>query len=174
MISAQRREKIAKLLKQGAEPVPGGALAKEFGVTRQVIVGDIALLRASGMQIHATPNGYVFARPPAAARQGITRVIACNHAPQATREELYTVVDNGGGLIDVIVEHPIYGELTGPLDIFSRHDADEFLKRVKERSAPLLSKLTDGIHLHTIACRDEAAFERIAAALDGAGILLKD
>jgi transcriptional regulator of NAD metabolism len=171
MTSAQRRENIAALLAQSEQPLRASALAQRYRVSRQVIVGDIALLRASGTDIMATPKGYILS-PGRNSEDGILRTIACNHDPEHLLEELYLVVDNGGGLLDVIVEHPLYGQLTGQLNIFSRYDADEFTKDVGERKAPLLSQLTGGIHLHTLRCKDEASFRRISEALAEAGILL--
>lgn len=171
MTTELRRKKIAELLKNSTKPVSASALAKEFQVSRQVVVGDVALLRAAGMDILATPTGYILA-PYTSARESILHTIACNHNEEKLEEEIYTVVDNGGGMIDVIVEHPIYGQLTGQLNIFSRYDADQFIQSTKGHSAQLLSKLTDGVHLHTISCKDEAVFGRIIAALESKGILL--
>ncbi len=172
MTSVQRREKITEILENSALPVSASALAKELLVSRQIIVGDIALLRASGIDILATPRGYVFASSDEFPSGSLLFTIACNHNADEMKNELYTIVDNGGRIIDVIVEHPIYGQLTGQLNIFSRYDADEFIKSTKEQSAPLLSKLTDGVHLHTISCKNEEIYKRIVIALEKAGILL--
>ena len=170
MTSNQRREGIVALLARSAQPVSATALAKELGVTRQVIVGDIALLRASGTDILAVPKGYILVRKEKA--PGIERIIACSHSPEQTGREIYTIVDNGGTLVDVTVEHPLYGQLTAQLNIASRYDTDEFLRLVAENRAALLSKLTDGVHLHTIRCRDEEAYRRIVEALEREGLLL--
>jgi transcriptional regulator of NAD metabolism len=80
MTSAQRRENIAALLAQSEQPLRASALAQRYRVSRQVIVGDIALLRASGTAIVATPKGYILS--PAAFGSGILRTIACNHDPE--------------------------------------------------------------------------------------------
>ena len=170
MTSAQRRESIVSLLKDTTQPISAAALAKQLNVSRQAIVGDIALLRAAGMDILSTPRGYIVA--PLMQNDGIVRTIACNHTPENMEKEIYTIIDNGGALIDVIVEHRIYGQLTGQLNIFSRYDADEFIKSTKEQNAPLLSKLTNGVHLHTIRCKNEETFQRIVSALENANILL--
>ena len=141
-----------------------------FSVSRQIIVGDIALLRAGGAEISATPRGYVLPR----ATDGITRTIACRHTLEQTGTELDILVDNGCTVLDVIVEHPVYGQLTGQLQISSRYDVEQFLARVQAHDAAPLSMLTGGIHLHTLRCPDEAACERACAALKAAGLLLDD
>ena len=170
MHAQERRQEILKLLHQSAHPISASALAERFSVTRQVIVGDIALLRAGGAEISATPRGYVLPR----ATDGITRTIACRHALEQTGTELDILVDNGCTVLDVIVEHPVYGQLTGQLQISSRYDVEQFLARVQAHDAAPLSMLTGGIHLHTLRCPDEAACERACAALKAAGLLLDD
>ena len=131
-------------------------------------MGDIAILRSSGEEILATPRGYV---TPKEAR-GIVRRVAVKHTPQEMEAELNTIVDNGCTVIDVTVEHPVYGQLTGPLQITSRYEVGQFIERC--RSAEPLSRLTDGIHLHTLLCPDEAAFERTKNALRALGLLLEE
>lgn len=166
-----RRQAIADAIARAHEPVSASALAERFGVSRQVVVGDIALLRASGAAILATPRGYLPERQPESG--GVVRTIACCHTtPDELARELYLVVDNGGALLDVVVEHPVYGQISGQLQISSRYDADRFLRHLGESDASPLSLLTGGIHLHTVRCAGEAQFARITAALRGAGILL--
>lgn len=86
-------------------------------------------------------------------------------------EELYAIVDNGCGLIDVIVEHPVYGQLSGQLRIFSRYDADNFLEKLSKDHASPLCDLTGGVHLHTITCRSEEDYRRVLKELEEKGIL---
>ena len=83
------------------------------------------------------------------------------------------MVDNGGGLLDVIVEHPLYGQISGSLQIFSRYDVDLFLKKLRENRANPLSTLTEGIHLHTLSCPSPEVFARVRKALSEKGILLE-
>lgn len=108
------------------------------------------------------------------ATDGITRTIACRHTLEQTGTELDILVDNGCTVLDVIVEHPVYGQLTGQLQISSRYDVEQFLARVQAHDAAPLSMLTGGIHLHTLRCPDAAACERACAALKAAGLLLDD
>ena len=168
MTAIERRSAIARELSHSAAPISAGALAEKFGVSRQVVVGDIALLRAGGAQISATPRGYVLLRETGM----LERSVACVHTVAQTGTELNIMVDNGCTVRDVIVEHPVYGQLAGTLDLRSRYDVRQFLLRSAE--AAQLSSLTDGIHLHTLLCPDEQAFLRVKEELAAAGILLAE
>lgn len=168
MNAAQRRETILTRLGAADQPVSASALAAALGVSRQIVVGDVALLRAGGAQIDATPRGYQL-HPTSRDYMGI---VACAHkTAEQMRCELYTVVDNGGVVVDVAVENPLYGELRGNLNIASRYDADNFVSQAAAAPEGLLSRMTGGVHLHTIRCADEAVFHRIEAALKEKGIL---
>jgi len=98
--------------------------------------------------------------------------LACQHTSEETKDELYTIVDAGGEVIDVIVEHELYGELTGRLNITCREDVDEFINKAK--NARLLSDLTKGVHLHTVACRRGEEFREIKKRLSEKGFLYVD
>ncbi len=167
MSALERRAAIEARLLAAKRPLSATALAKQFGVSRQVIVGDVALLRAAGRKINATPRGYVMGEEPV----GLTRIFACVHNSDDMEQELNLIVDQGGEVLDVIVEHPLYGQLTGQLHLRSRHDVEQFLK--KAQGASPLSALTDGIHLHTVRCPDEETATRITEALRQAGVLLQ-
>ena len=170
MEAASRRQAILDRLRTADRPVSASALAAGLNVSRQIIVGDLALLRAGGAEISATPRGYVLPR----ATDGITRTIACRHTLAQTGQELDILVDNGCTVLDVIVEHPVYGQLTGQLQISSRYDVEQFLARIRDSDAAPLSMLTGGLHLHTLCCPNEDAYTRACAALKAAGLLLGD
>lgn len=170
MRSEERREAILDALERADAPLSASALAGEHHVSRQVIVGDVALLRAGGADIAATPRGYVLQTAP----EGVVRRIACRHSDADMERELNAIVDQGCTVLDVIVEHPVYGQLTGALQLKSRYDVGEFLRRCGESDAKPLSDLTDGIHLHTLACPDEAAFARVRDTLHELGFLLEN
>ena len=161
MDSEARRRALSKRLEQAEGPVSAAALARELLVSRQIIVGDVALLRARGLDITATPRGYVLPRPPA----GVSCTIACRHRADQMAQELCAIVDQGCTVLDVIVEHPIYGQLTGPLRLSSRYEVDQFVARCREEAAAPLSQLTEGVHLHTVLCPDQRAAERVREAL---------
>ncbi|MGI6031763.1 MAG: transcription repressor NadR [Eubacteriales bacterium] len=170
MNAAERRKAIWEILQEQEGPVSATALARQLHVSRQIIVGDVALLRASNHAISATPRGYIV---EAGGGPGLRRTIACRHDWETgLREELYTIVDNGAGVLDVTVEHPVYGQLSGQLQLFSRYDVDDFIRRLAQDDAQPLSCLTGGVHLHTILCADEAMYQRVLKQLEEKGILL--
>ena len=168
MNAVQRREVILERLSNADAPVSTSVMAAELGVSRQIVVGDVALLRAGGAAIEATPRGYQFHPAPG----GYTGILACVHrTAEEMRAELYTVVDQGGVVVDVAVENPLYGELRGNLNLASRYDVDLFLRQAADTPECLLSRMTGGVHLHTLHCPDEASFRRVKAALAEKGLL---
>jgi transcriptional regulator of NAD metabolism len=170
MTSEERRLKIEEILNNNTEPITASSLARKFSVSRQVIVGDIALMRAAGLKISASPRGYILDRED---ENQLIFTVACKHDDEDMKRELYVIVDNGGTVYDVTVEHPIYGEISGELRLSSRYDVDSFLQKVSEKTVQPLMRLTDGIHLHRIKCRDEETKNRIMEALKKEGIILE-
>ncbi len=170
MNSEKRREQIELILKESTEPITATTLAKKFSVSRQVIVGDIALMRAAGSEISATPRGYIFEQDIDSL---LSFTIACQHDNENMYKELYLIVDNGGTIIDVTVEHPVYGEISGELRISSRYEVDMFIEKIKANQAQPLMKLTGGIHLHKIKCNTENEKKRIIEALRKEQIVLE-
>lgn len=170
MTASQRRQEILSRLKSEHSPVSATALAQSFGVSRQVVVGDIALLRAGGAPIAATPRGYLLDMPT----DGILHTVAVRHTDAQMERELQICVDNGCTVVDVLVEHPVYGQLVGQLQLSNRYDVEQFLHRVRSGSVHPLSTLTDGIHLHTLRCPSEEAYQRVCDQLEQEGFLLKD
>ncbi|MGI6128656.1 MAG: transcription repressor NadR [bacterium] len=158
-----RRTAILKLLRERHEPVTGNDLAEQFGVSRQVIVQDIALLRAQGADIVATPRGYYYGEQSTPAV--FSRRVACRHTPEQSKLELTAMVESGCRVVDAIVEHPLYGEIRGLLMLNTIADVNDFIKRYQNQQAQLLSCLTDGVHLHTLETDHlgtiEAAKERL-------------
>ena len=169
MTANTRRESIYQQLLSAEAPVSATALAKEYGVSRQIIVGDIALLRAEGRQITATPRGYVIAQS-----SGLTVQLAVCHSGEETRAELYAMVDCGCTVLDVVVEHPVYGQLTAALQLSSRYDVDQFMIRMADNDARPLSLLTEGIHLHTVSCPTADALRHLKDTLRAIHVLLEE
>ena len=170
MSAESRRLKILRLLENASQPVSASKIAARMSVSRQIIVGDIALLRAAGNNIMATPRGYIIPGDSS----GLLHQVAVEHNAEETRAELYAIVDQGCTVLDVIVEHPLYGELKGLLQLSSRYDVDEFIRKSLESDAVPLSQLTNGVHLHTLSCPDEEAFRRAEQALRELGFLVHD
>ncbi len=171
METEKRRTELLNLLRKASKPLTGAELAKYFQVSRQVIVQDIAILRASGEQIFASLQGYLLTLPPQ--ETWVRSVVACRHTRKQIQDELGIVVEYGGRILDVIVEHPIYGELRGNLMISSRLDLNLFLESLDKTEANPLLALTGGIHLHTLEARDQKKIQEIVTALDRAGYLIK-
>ena len=167
MQASKRREYIIERLKESDKPVSATVLGEELSVSRQIIVGDIALIRASGVSITATPRGYVM---QSASDDGLY-TLACVHDFENMEKELNIMVDNGCTVVNVTVEHPLYGQLTGPLQLSSRYDVAQFMAACREHGASPLSTLTGGIHLHVLSCPDRERFERTYKELNDAGLI---
>ena len=167
MDSAKRREHIMRELRSAERPLSATKFAKELSVSRQIIVGDVALLRASGEKILATPRGYILERT----NGQIEYTVACVHDFENMEKELNIMVDNGCTVINVTVEHPIYGQLTGQLALSSRYDVSQFMEKLRNGEVAPLCQLTGGVHLHALSCPDDDCFERTRTALAEAGLL---
>ena len=125
-------------------------------------------LRAAGEDITATARGYVLGRAA-----GGRHTVVCRHGPEDMERELKLMVDYGCTVEDVVVEHSLYGQLTGRLDLSSRYDVEEFVEKVKAGGDHPLSDLTGGIHLHTLRCPNESAFRSLLDALRNEGFLVE-
>ena len=170
----KRRAMILDMLetKRGTrQPINGTVLSELVGVSRQIVVGDIALLRMSGVEIISTPRGYLLPGDKTP-ENPVTHMIVCVHGSDATREELHAIVAAGGTVESVVVEHPVYGRLTAELKIASLYDADTFCRKVRLAKAAPLSSLTEGVHTHKVTFPDEQAFEKCCEVLKNKGILV--
>lgn len=170
MNSEQRRNQIIEKLEKLSVPVCATSLAEDFGVTRQIIVADIALLRASGYAIRSEHKGYILDRPDASV---IVKKVAVKHSKDRVADEFYAVVDNGGRVLDVVVEHSVYGKISAEINVASRYDADAFVEKINLTGANPLSLLTHGLHIHTIAVENEESFKRIKDKLTDLGIFIE-
>ncbi len=158
----ERRAQILRLLQERDEPLSGSALAKLLGVSRQIVVQDMALLRAgTDREIVSTYQGYVLLKK----KTPCLRVFKVRHGTDRTQEELQQIVDLGGRVEDVFVYHRVYGVVRGQLDIGSRRDVAAFIQRLEESSSAPLMLITDDFHYHTVTAEDEATLDAIEAAL---------
>ncbi|MGT2935883.1 3H domain-containing protein [Streptococcus castoreus] len=169
MKAEERRQKIIKCLNEKQEALSATYLAKSLGVSRQVIVGDVALLRAQKFEIISTPKGYVMSNA-LFSHQYCARIV-CQHGLDKTKMELDIILAHDGIVSNVEVEHPIYGMITAPLNIKSQADVTNFIAKLNESKAELLSSLTEGLHSHLISCPSQEAFEEIQQDLKMTGIL---
>ncbi|TKH41323.1 transcription repressor NadR [Paenibacillus terrae] len=172
-MGTERREQLLQWLKSES-PLTGSELARRASVSRQVIVQDISLLKAGQEPILATSQGYIYMEPAGQAAPPASRIIVCKHRPEQTEEELKLIVDYGVSVQDVIVEHPVYGDLTAPIRVGTRKEVDDFIRKISSTQATYLSQLTGGIHLHTLHAPDEAKINEACAALENAGFLMTD
>ncbi|VBB07407.1 Hypothetical protein LUCI_2653 [Lucifera butyrica] len=171
MNAKERRAMLVERLQGAGLPVTGGALAQELGVSRQIVVGDIAILRAAGLDIYATPQGYILPEPKK--QLNVVAKLPCKHGMDRMEQELTIIIDNGGKILDVIVEHALYGELKGNLMLASRRDLADFMQRLQDSGAEPLSSITGGVHLHTVEVPSQDVLLHIKRELQKQGILLK-
>lgn len=167
----ERREKLIEIIAASKKPISGGELAQMLGVSRQVIVQDIALLRASDIDIISTTKGYLLYQSKEERHQ---RIIHVKHSTEDIEDELCTIVDNGGKVLDVHVIHEIYGQIVTELIIRNRNDVYDFVKQVNEKKITPLKELTAGTHRHTIAADSEDTLNRIVDALRKKNYLIEN
>lgn len=171
MKGEERRAALIKKLQGEEQAVNGTKLARLFNVSRQVIVQDIAILRAQGVPVMATPSGYILMPPY---EQQLIKNIAVRHATyEEMEEELGLVLDYGGKVIDVLIDHPLYGEIRSVLNIRSRKELEVFMENIFEEGVEPLSSLTQGRHFHTIEVPDEEAYKKIKQELAKKGYLME-
>lgn len=170
MEGEKRRQQLMELLQKSSQPVSGADLAKQLGVSRQVIVQDIALLRAVDKNILSTNKGYLL-HAPRQEGSSVKRSFAVSHTNEQIRDELYTIVDCGGRVLDVVVAHDIYGQIMVDLILNNRLDVDEFVERIEKSSSRPLKVLTDGEHWHTVEAASEKVLDKIEEKLKEKGYL---
>ena len=169
MTGEERRLRILHTIKEANVPVSGAALAKKYQVSRQVIVQDIARLRAANYDIFSTNRGYLIHTP-----YGITRTFCVSHTDEEIEDELNTIVDMGGKVSDVFVEHEVYGSLKAPLNISSRHQAKLFAEEIRSGKSRPLKNLTSGLHWHTVEADSEETLDLIEKELIRKGYFVRD
>ncbi len=167
-----RRKRLMQYLLEAEGPVTGSELSRRLGVSRQVVVADVALLRAGGEQVVATPSGYILVEATNGHRTPTAQLAVC-HDPADTGRELFALIDAGVRIVDVTVEHPLYGDLHGNLLMETREDVASFLARVERDEISLLSKLTGGIHLHRVEFDRMSQLRRAREALRRLGFLIE-
>jgi len=171
MTGDERRNHILKMLKEQDSPLSGTALANEFHVSRQVIVQDIALMRAESHDILSTNRGYLYRREDAAPSMP-KRVFFIRHSTEQVLDEFLVVTELGGKVLDVVVEHEIYGQIRVDLLIENPRDAREFYEKLINSKDNPLKVLTDDCHYHTVAAPSEKLLDLIEQELDNKGYLL--
>lgn len=172
MINRERREKILEILQNSTEPITGLKLSRLLNVTRQIIVGDIAILRSTGQPIISSARGYLLQN--IMGQKGCGRCIACKGKNLDSKElldEMYAVVDNGGTISGMNLKSPIYGDLRIKMDIHSRRDAQQYLQRVRQADFPFITVATGGLHSLYVQTHNEEELRAIKKCLDELGLL---
>ena len=170
MSSNERREKLLQILKKSDKPVKGSEVSAELQVSRQVVVKDIALLRASGLEIIATSNGYIVLDSV----KNEFKIKCKNHnSDDELYDELQTIIDLGGKVKDVIVEHPTYGVLKADLNVATNRDLRNFMQKAATNEFKQLSVLSPDYHIHTIEVDNDEIFEEIQKELKLKNILFE-
>ena len=165
----ERRKQILEILRKSTEPVSGATLSRLLGVSRQIVVSDVALIRAVNKNIMATNKGYILYDQKE--DNLIHRTVCVKHSNEEMEDELNTIVDFGGRVSDVVVDHEIYGQITVDLIINNRLDVMEFIKKVKQFESAPLNALTNGVHYHTITADSEEALNAVCDALKRKGYI---
>ena len=156
----ERRKAIVNLLLASKKPVSGAELSEQFNVSRQIIVQDITVLKGLGYEILSTHNGYVMQKSPF-----VERVFKLKHTTEQTEDELTTIVDLGGTVVDVFVWHKVYGRISATLNIFSRLQIKQFLEGVRTGKSTELMNITGGYHYHTVRAESESILDKIGETL---------
>ncbi len=164
----ERRKLIIQALEASKEPVSGSELARRFGVSRQVIVTDIAILRSQNPSLIATARGYMIMTSSMC-----SRVFKVLHTDEETYDELTGIVDLGGQVVDIYVDHRIYGTIRRPLDICSKRDVERFFADMEAGVSTPLKNITNGYHFHTVEARSEEILDEIEEMLREKGYLIE-
>ncbi|MGN0301660.1 MAG: transcription repressor NadR [Anaerotardibacter sp.] len=167
MANSPRQKEIIRTLRESKTPLSGTALGEMLGVSRQVIVQDIALLRTSGYDIISTNRGYLLNT----SSDKPCRLVKVQHGPDQIEEELNLIVDLGGCVEDVLVNHRTYAKLEAPLKIKNRRDVRNFIEDLKKGVSSPLSVITSGYHFHHITAESEEVLDEIVDALEQNGFL---
>lgn len=184
MTGEERRKELLNTIRQADAPMSGAVLAQKYQVSRQVIVHDMALLRAAHHEIYATPKGYVFLHSQPDHQENIQiqenaetivhiREYRVSHTDEEIEDELNTIVDMGGKVIDVIVKHEVYGTIRADLPIHCRRHVLDFVEEIRTgKSKPLKNLTSGGIHYHNVEADSEKTLDLIEQELKKKGYLV--
>lgn len=167
MTGQERRDAMIEMIRNSEKPVSGTALAKEFAVSRQVIVQDIALIRAAGYEVLSTHRGYLLGQ-----KNSVTRIFKVSHTDEEIADELNLIVDLGGKVQDVQVNHKVYGRMKADLGIHSRKQVQDFVEEIRSGKSSPLKNITSNYHYHTVEADSEEVLDLIGKELNKRGYLV--
>lgn len=158
MTGAERREAIILKMQEDSSPLSGTRLASMYGVSRQVIVQDIALIRAAGYDVISTNKGYVL---NSYEEKYVERIFKVNHSDEQMEDELCSIVDLGGCIENTMINHKVYGHLEAPLNIKSRRNVKDFMDEIHSGKSSPLKNVTSGYHYHRVSADSEETLDLI-------------
>lgn len=167
MTGQERRDAMIEMIRNSEKPVSGTALAKEFAVSRQVIVQDIALIRAAGYEVLSTHRGYLLGQ-----KNSVTRIFKVSHTDEEIADELNLIVDLGGKVLDVQINHKVYGRMKADLGIHSRKQVQDFMEEIRSGKSSPLKNITSNYHYHTVKADSEEVLDLIGKELNKRGYLV--
>jgi hypothetical protein len=167
MTGTERRDEILRVIKESDKPLSASKLAEKYGVSRQVVVQDIALIRASGNEILSTNRGYILNEPVS-----VSRVFKVSHTDEELEDELVSIVDLGGTVRNVVVNHKIYGRMEAVLNISSRRHVAAFMNDIKSGKSSPLMKITSNYHYHNVEADSVETLDLIEKMLREKGYLI--
>ena len=160
MKAEERRKQLVATLVTAKSALSGTTLAKELNCSRQIIVSDIAMLKASGIDIIATNKGYIINENPLC-----ERVFKVRHTSDKTKDELSLIIGLGGIVKDVYVWHKVYGKIKVELNLFSESEIDKYMQAIKSGKSSELMHITDGYHYHTVSADSKEILDDIEKKL---------
>mgnify|MGYP004478368265 FL=1 len=167
MTGQERRDAMIEIIQNSEKPVSGTALAKQFAVSRQVIVQDIALIRAAGYEVLSTHRGYLLGQ-----KNSVTRIFKVSHTDEEIADELNLIVDLGGKVLDVQINHKVYGRMKADLGIHSRKQVQDFIEEIRSGKSSPLKNITSNYHYHTVEADSEEVLDLIGKELNKRGYLV--
>ena len=167
MTGQERRDAMIEIIQNSEKPVSGTALAKQFAVSRQVIVQDIALIRAAGYEVLSTHRGYLLGQ-----KNSVTRIFKVSHTDEEIADELNLIVDLGGKVLDVQINHKVYGRMKADLGIHSRKQVQDFIEEIRSGKSSPLKNITSNYHYHTVEADSEDVLDLRGKELNKRGYLV--
>lgn len=169
MHGSERREQIIRQIQESKAPVSGTKLASLYSVSRQVIVQDIALIRAAGYEIISTNRGYILNQP-----KTVCRIFKVQHTDEQLEEELNTIVDLGGCVDNVRIHHRVYGKMEAELALSSRRKVGAFMEDIRSGKSSPLKNITSNYHYHKVSADSEETLDLIEQELREKGFLVEE
>lgn len=168
MKAHDRRAEILSLIGNSGSPVAANFLSEKYSVSRQVIVQDIAILRAQGYGVISTNRGYVLGSGLRA-----ERVFKCRHTLDELVKESEIIISLGGKIEDISVNHRVYGKISARLELSTLRHAEELYRSLVSGASKPLMSVTDGYHYHTVSGENEQTLDKIEASLREKGYLIE-